>query len=341
MGKREVGIKDVARLAGVSVGTVSNVLNRPELVSAARRSSVERAIMTLGYVPNDAARRLKAGNSRTVGLVVVDSRNPFYAQLVSAVDVEADEAGLGVFVAYSARNLVREQFHLQQFAEQRARGVLLAPCSPDLTHARRIRDRGARVVLVDAVTAGEGFCSVASDDRHGGYLAVRHLLDLGRRNILMVGGPAQFRQVGERQSGALSAAAEVPDARISYVEPPEMSILAGRAAGSDILSMPEGERPDGIFAMNDLLATGILQALYMEGRVCVPEEIALVGYDDIDFCESAVVPISSVRQPSREMGAVGIQLLEEEISHPRQHDHRSVLLKPTLIPRESTIGAGR
>lgn len=329
-----VGIKDVALAAGVSVGTVSNVMNKPEVVSPASREKVQRVIEELGYVPNDAARQLKAGVSRAVGLVVVDTQNPFYGSVAIEAEEAAEERGLGLFIANSHRRQAKEQFYLSQFEQQRARGILVTPVSADLDVQRAVSRRGTRVILVDAVEPDEDFCAVAADDFHGGYLAVRHLIDIGRRRITILGGPEHFRQVGRRLAGAQAAASETEGVELSYVAPEEMSILAGRAAANAIAA--EGELPEAIFAMNDLLAVGVLQSLVMARGVRVPEDVALIGYDDIDLCEETVVLLSSIRQPTAEMGRRAVELLDDEIAEGRLHEHRWVLLKPELVVREST-----
>ncbi len=331
-----MSVKDVARIAGVSVGTVSNVLNRPDLVSATNRDRVKQAIKDLGYVPNDAARQLKAGTSRAVGLVVVDTQNPFYGTIAIEAEDAAEERGLGLFIANSHRRHSKEQFYLSQFEQQRARGILVTPVSSDLAVQRTVARRGTRVVLVDAVEPDEDFCAVAADDFHGGYLAVKHLIELGRRRITVLGGPEHFRQVGRRLAGARRAAEESDGVEIEYLAPAEMSILAGRDVAMAIAERPT--LPDAIFAMNDLLAIGTLQALVMSRSVRVPEDIALIGYDDIDFCEDAIVPISSIRQPSAEMGRRAVELLEDEIREADGHAHRWILLKPELVARRSTLG---
>lgn len=331
------GIKDVARLAGVSVGTVSNVLNKPFSVSVGRREQVERAIEQLGYVPNLAARQLKAGVSRAIGLVVVDTTNPFYGSIALEAEEAAETQGLGLFVANSHRRLAKEEFYLSQFEQQRARGVLVTPGTSDLSRHRAVVRRGTRVVLVDSVEQESDFCTVAADDFHGGYAAVHHLVELGRRRITVIGGPQRFRQVGRRHAGAMKAASEGDGVLLNYVEPSEMSILAGRAITEQVLDSDQ-EMPDAIFAMNDLLAIGALQALVMNRDIDVPRDVALVGYDDIDFCANAVVPITSVRQPSKEMGRRAVELLEAEIHEGGEHRHSHVVLKPELVVRESTLG---
>lgn len=331
-----VGIKDVARAAGVSVGTVSNVMNKPEVVSPSSRDKVERAIEELGYVPNLAARQLKAGVSKAVGLVVVDTQNPFYGNIAIAAEEAAEQRGLGLFIANSQRRQSKEQFYLSQFEQQRARGILATPVTADLEAHRAVANRGNHVILVDAVEPDGDFCAVAADDFHGGYLALRHLIDLGHRRITVLGGPEHFRQVGHRLAGAEKAASEVAGTELTYIAPAEMNILSGREAANGIAT--RGELPDAIFAMNDLLAVGVLQALVMARGVRVPEDIALIGYDDIDLCEETVVPLSSIRQPTRQMGRSAVELLDLEIDESRDHTHRWVLLRPELAVRDSTVG---
>ncbi len=335
-----VGIKDVAQAAGVSVGTVSNVLNRPEAVSAERRERVERAIRELGYVPNDAARQLKAGTSRAVGLVVLDSQNPFYASVSLAAEDEASGRGVGLFVANSHGQEAKEQFYLSLFEQQRARGILVTPGTPNLEPHREVARRGTRVVLVDAVDPEADFCTVSSDDFHGGHEAMEHLIRIGRRKIAIFGGPTRFRQIGKRREGALAAAQENGGVSLEYLEPPEMTILAGRSLADEIADRPADQRPDAIFAMNDLLATGVLQSLVMQRQLSVPDDVALIGYDDIDFCANAVVPFSSVRQPAAQMGRCAVELLEKEIADGPGHAHQDVKLKPELVVRDSTRKPG-
>lgn len=336
MNQSSIGIKDVAQLAGVSVGTVSNVLNRPDSVSRAKRDLVQQAIAQLGYVPNNAARQLKAGISRDIGLIVVDTQNPFYGTMSRAAESAAEELGLGVFVANSGGRPNREEFYLSQFEQQRCRGILVTPTATDLTSHDLIAERGSRIVLVDT-EHHPTYCCVSADDFFGGKLAVSHLLELGCQRIAVFGGPARFSQVTARLAGAQAAAAGHPEVSLDYYEPEEMSILAGRELLKQALEA-QTPRPDAIFAMNDMLATGVLQAALMRDDVDIPTDIALIGYDDIDFCANAIVPISSIRQPSAAMGRWAVKLLETEIAEGVPHKHRSITLEPELVARQSTLG---
>ena len=334
-GMRVVGMKDVARHAGVSVGTVSNVLNRPAIVSPDRRERVEAAIAELGYVRNDAARQLKLGRSSTVGAIVLDSGNPFYAQLVGGIEAAAEDSQLMVIAGSTGNREQRERLYLSLFEEQRVRGILLASTGGSAETVEAIRGRGTPVVLVES-DPGERGSSVSVDDIAGGEIAVQHLAGLGRRRIGVVAARQDLRQVADRLRGARRAA-ETAGIEIEVLEAEDLTVLAGRTVGEAIVARSAAERPDAVFCVNDLLAVGVLQAFAFRHQVAVPEEIALVGYDDIAFARSTVVPLTSVSQPADLMGRTGLALLEEQIadaSAPPRH----VSFTPTLVERESTTG---
>ena len=333
-----VSVREVAAAAGVSVGTVSNVLNRPDKVAVATLHRVQREIEKLGFVRNDAARQLRAGRSRSIGLVVPDGGNPFFTAVARGAEARADEEGLSVLLGNSDEDAVREDRYLDLFWEQRVNGVLITPASSDIAKLRRVQEAGTPVVLVDHEIAGDEFSSVSVDDIEGGYLAARHLLEIGRRRLAFVGGPVGIAQVGQRLAGARRAVAEVPGAVIEVIEMPALTVLHGRAAGQEIVDRSVSDRPDAIFAANDLLAMGLLQALTMMNVVRVPDEIALVGYDDIDFASAAVVPLSSIRQPAELIGHTAVDLLLRGISDPGGEYERSVRFRPELVVRQSTAG---
>ncbi len=332
-----VSVKDVAAAASVSVGTVSNVLNRPEKVAPATVERVLAAIEDLGFVRNDAARQLRAGRSRSVGLVVLDVRNPFFTDMARGAETRAVEAGLTVLLGNSDEQAAREDAYLALFEEQRVHGVLVAPLGGDVSHLERLRDRGTPVVLVDRASSGDSFSSVAVDDVAGGEIAVRHLLETGRRRIAFVGGPLAIQQVADRLAGARRATAEVPGATLEPVTTDALTVDQGRTAGERLRDRPAAERPDAVFAANDLLALGVLQALMMHGSVRVPDDVALVGYDDIDFASAAVVPLSSVRQPATLIGYTAMDLLLAEAGAGADGAGRQqVTFQPELVVRDST-----
>ncbi|MFD3443275.1 LacI family DNA-binding transcriptional regulator [Microbacteriaceae bacterium 4G12] len=339
-----VSVRDVASLAGVSVGTVSNVLNRPDRVSPDTAARVQDAIARLGFVRNDVARQLRMGRSRSIGLVVLDVRNPFFTDLARGVEQRAAEDGYTVLLANSDEDSEREAAHLDMFEEQRVRGVLISPLADALPRLARLRKHGIPTVLVDRMTDDSDFSSVSVDDVAGGRMAVTHLAETGRRRIAFVGGPFTIRQVADRLAGAREAASRFPGVTLEVIPTRSLTVLDGRAAGELVRDRAPADRPDAIFAANDLLAVGALQALVMAGTVRVPEDIALIGYDDIDFASATVVPLSSVRQPSGMIGYRALDLLlGEEAEGPvdagAEVIREQVVFQPELVVRQSTAPA--
>ncbi|WP_308491904.1 LacI family DNA-binding transcriptional regulator [Microbacterium terrisoli] len=331
-----VSVKDVAARAGVSVGTVSNVLNRPQHVSAATAERVRAAIDELGFVRNDAARQLRAGRSSAVGLIVLDMTNPFFADLTRGAEDVAQAAELAVIVGDGGERPDRERAYLDLFEQQRLRGVLLTPFGDVDERLRALRRRGIPTVLVDRASSDHSFSSVSVDDRLGGALAVGHLLNRGHRHIAYVAGPRGIAQVEDRLLGARDAAAEHPDARLEVVELTALSIAEGQRASAVLAAGGVDGRPDAVFAANDLIAIGLLGGLTAAG-IRVPEDVALIGYDDIAFAAAATVPLSSIRQPAAQIGATGMRiLLDESVDHTLPPRH--VTFRPELVVRRSTEG---
>jgi LacI family transcriptional regulator len=337
-----VSVKDVAARAGVSVGTVSNVLNRPERVSPETRDRVSAAIAALGFVRNESARHLRAGSSRTVGLVVLDVANPFFTDVARGVEDTANAAGLAVILCNTDEKTAKEDAYLDLLEEQRVRGILITPTEAITERLTDLRRRGTPVVLLDRKAVGRDQCSVSVDDRKGGDIAVTHLLDSGHRRIAFIGGPLSFAQVADRLKGAKAAVqrARLDTAAMTVEVTPALNVAAGRAAVSNLLTLAKRKQPTALFCANDLLALGALQQLALQG-IRVPQDIAIVGYDDIDFASSAMVPLSSVRQPRHQLGRTAANLLIEEADEARGHKHRQVVFEPELIVRESSLRTRR
>lgn len=328
-------MREVAAAAGVSVGTVSNVLNSPDKVAPTTVARVQSAIERLGFVRNDAARQLRAGRSRSVGLVVLDVGNPFFTDIARAAERRASEHNLTVLLGTSDDEPSRERAYIDAFDEQRVFGLLVSPIGDDLTRLTALQGRGTPVVLVDRDGSGTPFDSVAVDDVAGARMAVDHLCETGCRRVAFVGGPVELRQVRDRRRGAAEAAA-AHGATMEVIDTPALSVLEGRAVGERLAVRPPARRPDGVFCANDLLSIGVLQALALTARFRLPDDIALVGYDDIDFARSAVVPLTSIRQPTRAIGETAVDLLIEAADDPQGHMPRHVLFQPELVVRAST-----
>ncbi|MGM7671754.1 LacI family DNA-binding transcriptional regulator [Microbacterium sp. A93] len=323
----------MAARAGVSVSTVSNVLNRPELVSKDAAQRVQQAVADLDYVPNVAARQLRAGRSNVFGMAVINITNPFFSEAVLGAEEVAEEAGYSVIVGNSYDSFPRESRYLDLFDRQRLDGILLAPVSDDLSGLERFVKRGVPIVLVDRVDPKGVHLSVSLNDVQGGVLAAEHLLAGGARHIAFVGGPFYVAQMRDRHEGVERTVREA-GARFSLIETNTLSVRLGRELGDRIAGMNEVDRPDGVFGANDEVALGIMQSLIHHG-VSVPGDIAIVGYDDIDFAASAIVPLTSIRQPSIEMGRSAAGLLLSALSEPDE-PLKSVRFEPTLVQRQST-----
>ena len=335
---RAAGIKDVAAAASVSLGTVSNVLNRPHLVSPPTRARVERAMAELGFVRNESARALRAGSSRILAYVMLDPSNPFFTDVATGIEQVAATADLSVFLCNSGEDADREARYLDLLLEQRVQGVLITPVDAANERLRTLPALGTPVVLVDRVAgAGEG-CSVSVDDVLGGELAVTHLLERGHERIAFVGGPDTLGQVRDRNAGALRALdrAGLPPDRLTVLATGALTVAEGRGAAERLIGLPAGRRPTAVFCANDLVALGLLQVCVRLG-VTVPGDCAIVGYDDIDFAAAAAVPLTSVRQPRRLLGRTAAELLLEEAINPA-HEHRAVRFTPELVARASTAG---
>ena len=329
-------IRDVARLAGVSVGTVSNVLNKPDEVSAESIVRVQKAISELGYVRNDAARRLRAGVTTTVGFVVLDGQNPFFNQVVRGAEDEASKNGIAVLVGNTDEDLEREGMYLDLFEEQRVRGVLISPYGDISGRLQQLKDRDIPAVLVDRINVDGRFSSVAVDSVAGGQIAAQHLIDTGRRRIAFVGGPFDIRQVRDRLAGARVAVDNSEfGVEIEVITTTALTVEEGVLTGKRIMERSRNARPDALFAANDLLALGLLQSLVVDGTLLVPSEMSLIGFDDIAFAAAAAVPLSSVRQPSRMIGQTALRVLLEEAADPTMIPRQTVF-RPELVVRQST-----
>ncbi|MGO1840093.1 MAG: substrate-binding domain-containing protein, partial [Candidatus Microbacterium stercoravium] len=203
---------------------------------------------------------------------------------------------------------------------------------------RRLRRSGIATVLVDRFSADSEFSSVSLDSVAGGRLAMEHLIETGRRRVAFVGGPFQLRQVSDRLAGARVAAEDAGVPIDLEVVPTEGMLLEdGLAAGERILARPKRQRPDALIAANDLIAIGLMQSLTVDGRLLVPHEMALIGFDDIPFAAAAAVPLTSIRQPGRQIGRTALRTVLEEVEDPTSLPRQTVF-PPELVVRRSTAG---
>lgn len=333
---RTPSVKDVAAAAGVSLGTVSNVMNRPEVVSAGTRERVERAMADLGFVRNESARQLRAGTSRTLAYVMLDGSNPFFHDVAQGIELAAEDADLSLFICNSNSRPEREEMHLDRLMQQRVQGILITPVNPDAPTLDEVSRRGIPVVIVDRLRESGGFCSVAVDDVFGGRIAVEHLVEKGHTRVAFIGGPDSIGQVRERLQGAreIWQEAGLPADDLVYLPTSALTVSEGRSAGERLAGLPVRRRPTAAFCANDLIALGLLQQAIGSG-LRVPEDLAIIGFDDIEFAAAAAVPLTSVRQPRQELGRTAAALVLDEATNP-QHEHQQATFIPELVARAST-----
>jgi LacI family transcriptional regulator len=295
-------------------------------------------MVELGFVRNESARQLRAGASRTIAYIMLDATNPFFGDVASGIEEAAEAADLALFSCNSDNRADREATYLQRLEQQRVQGVLITPVDPDSDLLDALPRRGTPVVVVDRTRASTDLCTVAVDDELGGRLAVEHLMDLGHERIAFVGGPERIGQVRDRREGARRALSDAgaPSEHLVVVDTEALTVAEGLSAGERIAGLPAASRPTAAFCANDLLALGLLQRCVALG-LRVPQDLAIVGYDDIDFAAAAAVPLTSVRQPRRRLGRTAAELLLDESTNP-DHEHQQVTFTPELVARASTRG---
>lgn len=334
---RRPSIGDVARHAGVSLGTVSNVLNRPDRVSPATRARVEQSIEELSFVPSGPARQLRAGSISTVGAIVLDIANPFFTEVARGIEDRLAEDDYTLMLASSDEDPARESRYLRLFEEHGVRGITVTPATSELSHLDALSARGVDVVLLDwrvSALHPAPFPSVAVDDVIGAGMAVQHLLDRGHRRIAFLNGPLSIRQCADRRAGAMLAMeAAGLDPTTALVEVMVSALNAdGGAAGVRHLLEDDGARPSALFCVNDLTALGALRELHEQG-IAVPQDMAVVGYDDVSFAAMLSTPLTSVRQPTHLVGyTAAALLLDQHGTGEPQH----VQFRPELVVRASS-----
>lgn len=329
------GLFAVAELAGVSIATVSNSLNRPEIVAASTRERVLAAIQELGYVRSSAASALRRGTSRMIGLVLPEITNPFYSAIADGVADAAEEYGFSVGLCVTRDDPARELRHFDLLAQQRAVGALVVPLSAEPSRLASLREVGTHLVLVDRIAERDEGCSVAIDDVLGGRLAIEHLLAQRGPRLALVNGSRAIEQCENRRAGARKALRRrsVDPEGMVEVTVEEMTIKAGRSAGH---RLAEALPLDGVFCTNDQLATGVIRGLADHG-VRVPQDVAVVGYGDLALATDGPLPLTTVAQPKALLGRAAVEKLIQEVADQAgaAHQHSATLFQPSLVVRES------
>ena len=332
---RRTTMSDVAREAAVSLMTVSRVLNGKGDVSSETRRRVLDVIARLDYRPSGVARSLVTQRTRTIGLVVPDNANPFFSEVARGVEHAAYAQGYNVFLCNTDEDLPRERAVLHSLEEKCVDGVVLCSSRLEDDELRTVIVRHPAMVLVNRRLQSEGYGAVLVDDDRGGRIATEHLLRTGRRRVGFLTGPTASRSGRQRVAGYLAAftAADLPRSS-AWMHPCAPTVEGGRQATRELLSGHPGLT--ALLCYNDLVAVGALQAC-AELHLAVPEQLAIVGFDDIPLAALVTPSLTTCRAPRYELGCAAMRLLLERINASPGLTGE-VVLQPELVVRASAPG---
>ena len=324
-------LRDVAKQAQVSVGTVSNVLNHPSQVSEETRFKVRQAIDMLGFMPN-ATMKSKNTESIVIGVILPLSNNPFYEDLTQGIEDAIAKAGLCVLVGYSREDVAIELQILTSMIDAGFKGVIVTPVGPSSQVFEKFIDKNVRVGYISQTDEQPNQCSVSIDQVRGGYIGLEYLHKLGHKEVLWVSGPDHHHQSNQRFVG-ISQAAQEFGLELTVMKAPALDFLDGEQMGAAIIAA--GALPDAIFAGNDTLAMGIINYLASVG-VAVPGQVSVLGYDNTSYAESGLVPLTTVSQTPYQLGVTTGTQMVAELSAGTEHVHQHVVFQPQIVERAST-----
>ncbi|HKS32452.1 MAG TPA: ribose operon transcriptional repressor RbsR [Enterobacteriaceae bacterium] len=326
-------MKDVARLAGVSTSTVSHVINKDRFVSEAIIEKVDAAIKTLNYAPSALARSLKLKQTRTIGMLITASSNPFYSELVRGVERSCFERGYSLVLCNTEGDEQRMNRNLEMLMQKRVDGLLLLCTETHQPSVEIIRRYPSIPTVMMDWSPFEGDSDLIQDNSLlGGDIATQYLIDKGRTRIACITGPldktpARLRLEGYREAMSRSGLSVPKD----YEVIADFEFGGGFDAMQKLLAHPT--RPDAVFIGNDAMAVGAYQALYQAG-LHIPQDMAIVGYDDIELARYMTPPLTTIHQPKDELGELAIDVLINRMAEPELAQQR-LQLTPELMVRGS------
>jgi LacI family transcriptional regulator len=328
-----ITMRDVAKAAGVSTATVSRVLNKPGEVEQTLTERVLRAIQELNYRPNLVARGLRTQATSVVALIISDIENPFFTSVCRGVEDAASRAGYSVMVCNADEDLGKERDYIAMLAAQRVAGIIISPASAELTDISPLQERGIKVVALDRPLP-IATDSVRVDNRAGARAATHHLLASGARRVACITGTHGATTARERLSGyleALAVAGVEPDPALQHFA--DFKEQGGYDAVVRVLELEDP--PDAIFVANNRMTTGALHALADHG-IAIPEEVSIVGFDELPWADVVTPSITTVRQPTYEMGTAAARMLIERIAGDDSAP-RDIVFEPELNVRSSSV----
>lgn len=331
-----VTIKDIAEKANISYPSVSRALSGKPGVSEETRGKILKIAREMNYQPNALAKSLVQNKSSTIGLIIPDILNPYFPEIAKGVEDEAHLKGLSVFLCNSDWDDAREGKYLDKLLAKRVDGIIIFPISKrNIFEIRRKAGSDLPIIILGGSYSEEDFVSIAIDDVLGAEISVVHLLEQGYGNLVFIGGKPGLSSVDDRLEGFVSGhkifGLEVSDKMI--VES-DLTFDGGYTSMNTLLD--NEFQPGAVLAENDVIAMGVIQAIRMRG-LKVPEDIAVVGFDDIPMASMTGIDLTTVRQPKYEMGKMAVlelnALLEKESE---SKVHKRLVLKPELIIRKSS-----
>ena len=331
-------IRDIANKAGVSIATVSRTLSHPDIVREKTRAKVEAAIAELGYSPNAWAKQLRRMQSETVIVIVPDISNPFYAGIVQGIENVAHDEDFKILLGETQGEQERLDHYAGMVATRLADGIILmGPLMPTVVEKALKAGETSPIPLVVACDRFEGRAlhHVGIDNVRAAKDAVDHLVSLGRKRIATIAGPRPLSLSKDRTEGYRQSltAAGLPFDEGLVVEG-DFTVGSGAEAMEKLLALPD--RPDAVFCANDEMAFGAQQAIRRAG-LKMPEDIAIIGFDDIRFAEFAEPPLSSIRQPTVEIGSTAMRIMLDLLfDRPAAEDQSSQICGHRLVVRESS-----
>ena len=328
-----VTIHDVARDAGVSVTTVSHVLNQTRFVSEPVRARVQAAVQQLHYIPSALARSLKNNRTHTIGMIIPNSSNPYFAEIIRGIEDTCFAAGFNVILCNSDDDPTKQGKYIRVRAEKQVDGLIVLSSGGDDELGEQLRQANMPQVLVDREVDSSNADLVEVNHDGGGWLATRHLLQLGHSRIACITGPLGLSSAAQRLRGFRRAMADANLAvQEKWVCKSDFTAAGGHAAMQKLLVA--GPRPSAVFACNDLMAFGAVSAANAANLV-LPRDLSVIGFDDIALAAYCSPPLCTVAQPKHRMGAVAVQLLLARIADPARPPQREIL-EPALCLRLST-----
>ena len=328
-------MKDVAERARVSVATVSHVINETRFVSEELRQRVLQAIDEMDYQPDAVARSLRRKETRTIGLIVPDNSNPFFAEVARGIEDVGFEKGYSVILCNSDRNLEKELTYLDTLIAKRVDGIIFIAATAQVEHVKSLIESGMPVVVADRKMPEVEVDSVLADNFQGGYEATKHLLDLGHRWIGCISGPWDLTPSADRVAGyKLALNQHGLQADDDLIVRGDYLCQSGEMAVRRFseLSAP----PTAIFACNDLMAIGAMKGIQEQG-LRVPEDISVVGFDDIALASYLNPPLTTIAQPKYELGKLAAELVIQRTTGSGSREKQEIVLESRLVVRGSTL----